>query len=111
VSRAEVSWDPEVRGVEAAAPIRVAPEVQARKLITKVDPDYAASPPTEGPMRFVVVIGKDGRVVSQTLISGNPWLLQTAIEALRQWVYQPTLVSGRQVKIVSEVRVEFTPKR
>src|ERR1039458_5932436 len=50
----------------------------------------------EDPVRFVVVIGKEGHIVTETLISGNPWLVQTAVEALRRWVYQPTLVNGRQ---------------
>jgi hypothetical protein len=109
VNSSVVSWEPAVSGAEAAAPIRVAPAAQARKLIAKVDPEYATGAPTEGPMRFVVVIGKDGRVVSQTLISGNPWLLQTAVEALRRWVYRPTLVNGQPVEIVTEVRLEFKP--
>jgi len=100
-----VSWEPAATSAEA--PIRVAPAVQARKVITKVDPLYETGAPTEGPMRFVVVIGQDGRVVSHTLISGNPWLLQTAVEALRRWVYQPTVVHGRQVEVVTEVQVEF----
>jgi len=87
----------------------VAPAVQARKLITQIDPEYAMGAPTEGPMRFVIVIGKDGHVANQTFISGNPWLVQPAIEALRRWVYQPTLVEGSPVEVVTEVLVEFKP--
>jgi protein TonB len=63
----------------------------------------------EDPVRFVVVIGKEGHIVTETLISGNPWLVQTAVEALRRWVYQPTLANGRQVDVVTEVRLEFKP--
>jgi tetratricopeptide (TPR) repeat protein len=42
VSRGVISWEPTVRSADQAPPIRVAPAVQARKLVTKVDPEYAA---------------------------------------------------------------------
>lgn len=100
-----------MRSKETALPIRVAKAVQARKLITKVEPTYAAGAPREGPMRFVVVIGEDGRVVGQTLVGGNPWRQEAAVEALHRWVYQPTLVNGKQVEVVTEVQVEFKPER
>ena len=89
------------------APTRVAPAVQARKLIAKVDPEFLDGTGTEAPMRYVVVIGRDGRVAREFKISGNPWLEQTAIKALRGWLYEPTLVNGKAVEVVTEVRVEF----
>ena len=58
-------------------------------------------------MRFVVLIEKDGRIASEFLISGNPWLAQMAVTALREWVYEPTLVDGKSVEVVTEVRVGF----
>jgi tetratricopeptide (TPR) repeat protein len=108
-SAAVVSWEP--AGAASAAPLRVAPAVQAQKLITKVEPEYAAGEPLEDPLRFVVVIGADGRMVRETLVSGNPWLVPSALEALRQWVYQPTLVNGKPAAVVTEVRVEFKPAK
>jgi len=90
---------------QAPAPVRVAPGVQEQKLITKVNPN---SPNDDQPtLRFVVVIGEDGGVVRETLVSGNPWLSPTAVKALHQWVYQPTLVNGTPVEVVTEVRVPF----
>jgi protein TonB len=88
-------------------PIRVASAVQARKLISKVEPQAAADWPEEPPMRFVVVIGNDGRIGKEILISGNPWLTQTAVAALREWVYEPTLVNEKTVAVVTEVRIGF----
>jgi protein TonB len=103
-----IRFEPIVRTADQPAPIRVAPAVQARKLIARVDPEYAAGAPAE-PMRFVVVIGKDGHIMGETLIDANRRLVRTAREALRQWIYQPTLVDGKQVEVVTEVRVEFKP--
>jgi len=65
-------------------PIRVAPAVQARKLMSKVEPEVPADWPEESPMRFVVVIGNDGRIGREVLISGNPSLAQMAVAALRE---------------------------
>jgi hypothetical protein len=81
--------------------------VQAKKLIGKVDPEAPAESPGEPPMRFVVVIGNTGRIAREILISGNPWLAQTAVAALRQWVYELTLVDEKPVAVVTEVRIEF----
>lgn len=79
---ATVRWEPAPKGADQQPPpIRVAPAVQAQKLITKVDPDYADDEGVEAPMRFVVVIGKDGHIVREFFISGNIWLVQTAVEA------------------------------
>jgi hypothetical protein len=106
--RGVIRFEPIVRTADQPAPILVAPAVQARKLIARVDPEYAAGAPAE-PMRFVVVIGKDGHIMGETLIDANRRLVRTAREALRQWIYQPTLVDGKQVEVVTEVRVEFKP--
>jgi hypothetical protein len=100
-------WDPAPKGKEAPAPTRVPPDVQAQKLVTRIDPEIAAQSSTEPPLRFVVVIGKDGHIVSERVISGNPWLVDTAADALHRWVYRPTLVEGRPVEVVTEVRVEI----
>jgi len=105
-AHAVVSWEPRTSAEQKAPPpVRVAPAVQEQKLITKVNPK---SPSDDQPtLRFVVVIGKDGRVIRETLVSGNPWFAPTAVEALRQWVYEPTLVNGTPVEIVTEVLVPF----
>ena len=79
--------------------------MQEQKLMTKVNPHS----PDAGKytLRFVVVIGKDGRVVRETLVSGHPGLAPAAVEALHQWVYEPTLVNGKPVEVVTEVLVPF----
>jgi hypothetical protein len=102
-----ISWEPMVRRADEAPPVRIASAVQAQKLIAKVEPEYPAGASVEGHLRFVVVIGKDGHIVGETSISGIPWLVSIAREALHWWVYQPTLVNGTQVEVVTEVRVEF----
>jgi hypothetical protein len=75
--------------------------------MSKVEPEVPADWPEESPMRFVVVIGNDGRIGREVLIRGNPSLAQMAVAALREWVYEPTLVNEKSVAVVTEVRIGF----
>jgi cytochrome c-type biogenesis protein CcmH/NrfG len=110
-NEATIIFEPRAQGASQAPPIRVAPAVQEQKLITKVDPELAADGEPESRLRFVVVIGKEGHIVRAILIDGSPWLRRSAVEALRQWVYEPTLVNGKPVEVVTEVRLEFKGKK
>jgi len=103
---------PQVRA-EALAPdrIRVGGNVQASKLVTQVPPVYAPlakQARIQGVVRFQVVIGKDGHVLDVQVVSGHPLLIPAAQEAVKQWVYQPTLLNGRAVEVVTIVDVNFT---
>jgi protein TonB len=91
--------------------IRVGNTVQGRNLITKVEPIYpplAMQARIQGLVRFNVVIGKDGRVANMQLVSGHPLLVAAAQDAVRQWVYKPTLLNGEPVEVVTQVDVNFT---
>ena len=59
-------------------------------------------------MRFNITIGKDGHVGNVTLISGHPLLVPAAQEAVKQWVYRPTLLNGDPVEVSTVVDVQFT---
>jgi TonB family protein len=94
--------------------IRVGNMVQERNLITKVDPLYpplAMQARIQGLVRFNVVIGKDGRVANMQLVSGHPLLVAAAQDAVRHWVYRPTLLNGEPVEVVTELAVNFSLPR
>jgi TonB family protein len=91
--------------------IRVGAKLQEQNLITKVDPIYpplAMQARIQGVVRFTVVIGKDGRVSDIQLVNDHPLFVATATDALRQWVYKPTLLNGDPVEVVTQVDVNFT---
>jgi hypothetical protein len=102
---AALSFEPRVEG--APRPLRVPPATQERKLTTKVEPQLAPEAEPQSPLRFVVVIGRDGHIMKEIFVDGNQWLKQTAVEALRQWVYEPMLMKGEPVEVVTEVWVGF----
>lgn len=91
--------------------IRVGSRAQAANLIHEVAPQYpplAKQARIQGTVRFNVVIGKDGKVNNIQLLSGHPLLAPAAAEALRQWVYRPTLLNGDPIEVKSQVDVNFT---
>jgi protein TonB len=85
--------------------------VQGAKLIKKPTPSYpplAKQARIQGTVKFTAIIGKDGTIQNLTLVSGHPLLVQSAQDAVKQWVYQPTLLNGEPVEVVTEIDVNFT---
>ncbi|GAC1619990.1 MAG: hypothetical protein PVS2B2_05530 [Candidatus Acidiferrum sp.] len=91
--------------------IRQGGNVQAAKLVNKVQPQYpplARQTRISGTVRLHAIIGKDGAVQSLTLESGHPLLVQSALDAVRQWRYQPTLLNGEPVEVDTTIDVIFS---
>jgi TonB family protein len=93
-------------------PIRVGSVLaQQDHLIKKVDPVYPAlarQARIQGVVRFTVRLAKDGTIESIQLISGHPLLVMAAQEALKQWVYSPTLLNGEAVEVTFPVDISFS---
>jgi TonB family protein len=90
--------------------IRVGAQVQQGNLIQQVPPVYpplARQARIQGVVRFNVIIGKDGRVSQIVLISGHPLLVTAAQDAVKQWIYRPTLLNGEPVEVATVVDVQF----
>jgi TonB family protein len=95
----------------AASRVRVGGNVQASQLISRVEPVYpplAKQAKIQGTVELSVVIGKDGKVQDLRVIRGHPLLVQATLDAVRNWVYQPTLLNGEPVEVSTEISVSFT---
>ena len=44
-------------------------------------------------------------------MSGHPLLAPAAIEAVKQWRYQPTLLNDEPVEVITQIDVNFTLSR
>ena len=91
--------------------IRVGGNVQSAKLVKQPVPVYpplAKAARIQGTVQLSVLIGPDGTVQDVQLLSGHPLLVQAATDAVKQWVYQPTLLNGNPVPVLTEVDVNFT---
>jgi TonB family protein len=99
----------------AAGPsrLRVGGDVQAAKLLKKVMPEYPIQMKQAGISGAVVlqaVISKEGDVISLENIAQDvhPDLVEAALTAVKQWQYQPTLLNGNPVEILTLINVNFT---
>jgi TonB family protein len=53
------------------------------------------------------VIDTEGNVVEMCVVSGNPLLISAALEAVRQWKYEPTYLNDRPIAVQLVVTVIF----
>ena len=93
------------------APIRVGGNVMQVNLIQQVPPVYppdAKQNRIQGEVKLEVTIGKDGHVAEATPASGPPELTQSAVDAVLQWVYKPTLLNGQPATVLTTVSVNYT---
>jgi protein TonB len=93
-------------------PIRVGGDVAQSNIIYKVNPQYppeARQARIEGVVILSVVIAKDGTVSDVKIISASsPLLLPGVVDAVKQWVYKPTLLNGEPVEVITTVTVNFS---
>jgi len=92
-------------------PLKVSAGVMEALLIHRVQPDYPALAKTMGLSGVVELqarIGIDGTVQALQVVSGNPILARAAIEAVEQWRYQPTRLSGQPVEVETHITVTFS---
>jgi protein TonB len=90
--------------------IRVGGIVSAARLIYQPKPEYpevAKMTRTEGAVEFEAVIGKDGTIEELKVLRGHPLLVKAALDAVQRWRYQPTLLNGEPIEVVTEITVNF----
>jgi periplasmic protein TonB len=91
--------------------IRVGGNVEQAALIHQVLPQYpqiAKTAHISGTVILHAIIAKDGTVQELQYISGPPLLMRTAMDAVRQWRYKPTLLNGEPVEVDTTISVVFT---
>jgi protein TonB len=98
---------------KAVAPkrIRVGGQVEQAKLIYQLKPDYpplAKMARIQGQVRLEAIISKDGTIQDLKVLGGHPLLVKAALEAVQRWRYQPTLLNGEPVEVITEIEVNFT---
>jgi len=94
-----------------SAPIQVTSDLQMARLVRKVIPEYpqiAKSARISGVVRLIGTIGKDGTIQNLQVVSGHPMLTRAALDAVRQWIYKPTLLNGNAVEVIAPIEVTFT---
>ena len=97
-------------GSEDSGPLRVADDIQSLRIIEQIKPVYpelAKISRTEGAVVLQVLINKEGTVVKTEIVSGPALLTRAAQEAVKQWKYKPTIVSGQAVEVITRIKLQF----
>jgi periplasmic protein TonB len=94
-----------------AGAVRIGANVQAANLISAPNPVYpplAKMARQQGTVRFQATIGTDGTIEDLQVVSGPPLLIPSAMDAVKQWVYKPTLFNGAPVEVSTTIDVNFS---
>ena len=91
-------------------PLPIGGDVRPAELISRISPVYpplARNQHVSGDVRVDALIDANGRVTTMKVISGPTLLHQAAMDALRQWKYQPATLDGKQVPMHLTVTLQF----
>jgi protein TonB len=102
-----------------AEPVRQRPrtvhtQLDPAMLIHRVEPVYPTLPKQlgrGGRVELRAVIATDGTIQSLQVVSGDPLFYQSALEAVRQWRYRPTVLNGEPVEIDTFITVIYNMSR
>ncbi|PYQ42088.1 MAG: hypothetical protein DMF77_14095 [Acidobacteria bacterium] len=103
-----------VGGLPEAPPppqaVRVGGQIKEPKKLKHVNPAYpdiAKQARVQGVVILECTISPQGKVTDVKVLRGIPLLDSAAIEAVKQWVYSPTLLNGVPVPVIMTVTVNF----
>jgi protein TonB len=97
--------------VETPKRITVGGSVQAAMAISRPSPVYpqlARQARIQGVVRLEAVIDETGKITDLKVVSGHPLLVQSALDAVRQWRYRPTILNNVPVQVATTIDVNFT---
>jgi TonB family protein len=80
-------------------------------VVTKAPPVYpedAKKNKVTGDVILAATIGKDGTVEKLRVVSGPSALQRAAVDAVKQWRYQPFLLNGNPIEVKTNITIKFT---
>jgi len=110
-SEAKVSAAPEPPAAYPAEAVKVGGAIREPKLMIRVAPVVPSGVPGTAARKVVLecLVSSAGRVEQVRVKQGDPALAAAATEAVRQWVYQTTLVSGAPTPVILDVTLYMKP--
>jgi periplasmic protein TonB len=124
----------EFEGLNSAAPTSLLPIVDARRvtppqsqpqktqritvthlepamLLRRIEPVYPTLPRQthrEGKVELHAIIATDGTIQSLQVIRGDVMFVKSALDAVSQWRYRPTILNGQAVEVDTTITVVYT---
>jgi periplasmic protein TonB len=96
--------------VRPNGPMRVGSHIRQPKTIVQVLPKYpelAREAHIQGQVKIDAVLDEQGNVIEMKIVSGPPLLYQAALDALKQWKYEPTYLNDRPIAVQMIVTINF----
>ncbi len=87
---------------------------QMAQLIHRVEPIYpplARQIQREGRVELRAIISTAGTIESLEVLSADPLFIQSALAAVREWRYRPTILNGRPIEVDTRITVIYTLSR
>lgn len=91
--------------------IKVGGNVQSASLVRQVQPVYpqiAKTAHVSGTIILHAIIAKDGTIQELQYVSGPALLMKSAMDAVHEWRYKPTMLNGEPVEVDTTIQVVFT---
>ena len=91
--------------------VRVSQGVTQGLLLRQIKPNYpqlARTARIQGAVLLQAEISKNGDIQNLRVISGHPMLIQSALEAVKQWKYKPYYLNGEPVEVETQIQVNFS---
>jgi protein TonB len=91
--------------------IKVGGNVQGAMILKKIAPQYPAlakSARVSGVVHLQAIIAKDGTIQQLHSAGGPALLIQAAMDAVKTWIYKPTMLNGEPVQVETTIDVNFT---
>jgi TonB family protein len=92
--------------------LRVGGEIKSPRKIKDVKPIYPPIAREAGVAGVVIIevrIGTDGRIEEGHVLKSIPLLDEAALDAVKQWQFEPTLMNGAPVPLIMTVTINFYP--
>ena len=92
------------------APVRVGGRIREPRAILKPDPVYpplARQARLQGDVQIDAVIDESGNVIEMQAVAGHPLLIPAAMDALKRWRFQPTILNDEPIRVQLLVTLRF----
>jgi periplasmic protein TonB len=89
-------------------------QIDASKLISRVEPTYPVLMKQigrSGKVELHAIIGEDGTIQSLEAVGGDAGFFASAMQAVKQWRYTPTMLNGQAVKVDTYITVIYNMTR
>jgi protein TonB len=96
--------------IAQVAPKKITRSEALSAVVTRVQPDYppmARQLKMQGTVELTIEVGETGEVVKVDIVSGNPVLTQSAVQAVKHWKFKPFLEVGKAIRVSAPITVDF----